>query len=162
MLFRVCDHYEYEYDYNKINKINKINKNNIVQKNECFICLEINQFNELEPVTLKSQKIYVSLCNCNSYAHNGCLRIWYDKKRNCPICRIGVQENINVRRTLYIKFLNYVLYIYLVFKIIVKVIFNFFSILMFTYILVEYYTLLQICYSSNKYNLYNYNNTIEN
>lgn len=80
MLFRVCEHYDDE---------------PIIQErnNECFICLEYKTDFENKPINLQKQKLYLINCLCNGEVHNYCLKVWFDKHRTCPICRINVVEN---------------------------------------------------------------------
>ena len=80
MLFRVCEHY---------------NDEPIIQErnNECFICFEYKTDFENKPTNLQKQKLYLINCLCNGAVHNYCLKIWFDKHRSCPICRINVIEN---------------------------------------------------------------------
>jgi hypothetical protein len=75
MLFRVCEHYEDEPEYN--------------DNRECFICFEYKN----NPIHLQRQEIYVNNCVCNSLVHVHCLKIWVDLYKTCPICRIKVIEN---------------------------------------------------------------------
>jgi hypothetical protein len=84
MLFRLCDHYnEPKYEFNN------------QCCSECFICFEYKIDNENNPSTLKTHKLYKNNCNCNVSVHIECLKIWFDKNKSCPICRIHVIENNN-------------------------------------------------------------------
>jgi hypothetical protein len=85
----------------------------IIEKNECFICFEIIIEDELEPIQLKNQKLYIKNCNCNGYVHKMCLDKWYNTNNKCPICR----ENINKKVDIILTYTNYngyliVLYLY--------------------------------------------------
>lgn len=156
MLFRVCDHYEYEYKYDGFTY------KEFPIKNVCFICFEISQFDECEPVTLKTQKTYISLCHCDSYVHNGCLKIWYNKSKTCPICRKNVEEMTSIN--FFIKFIPYGSYICYTFTVLIKkLILNIFIILLINSFIQNY--LFSYFYYRNKdfyYDLYEYNDTIEN
>jgi hypothetical protein len=81
MLFRTFDPYIDDY----------INENTI-----CFICYEIKCNSELLPITLNLQEDYIKFCDCNGFAHNNCLKKWYDKSNKCPICRKDVYKRISI------------------------------------------------------------------
>ena len=89
MLFRVCEHYD--------------DNQQIIQPeyNECFICFEYKTDNENKPTNLQKQQIYFNNCLCNGAVHNYCLKIWFDKNKSCPICRINVIENNNTTIIIY-------------------------------------------------------------
>jgi hypothetical protein len=77
MLFRVIEHYNFhEPDIIFIEP-----------KNECLLCLEINTDDKLLPVDLKTQQVYLKICNCGGWFHITCLHEWYDVSNSCPICR---------------------------------------------------------------------------
>ena len=61
--------------------------------NECIICLESNDTNNL----LTELKDYNKNCNCNSPIHKKCLLKWYKYNTTCPICRTSaiINEPIN-------------------------------------------------------------------
>jgi len=82
MLFRVIEHYhfhEQEIIY-------------IEPKNECLLCLEINTDDKLAPVDLKTQHVYLKMCNCGGWFHITCLGEWYDVSNSCPICRVYMKK----------------------------------------------------------------------
>lgn len=89
MLFRVCEHYD---DTQQIIQH---------QDNECFICFEYETCNENKPTSLQKQQLYFNNCLCNGSVHNCCLKIWLEKNKSCPICRINVFENTNRRMIVY-------------------------------------------------------------
>lgn len=90
MLFRVCEHYD-ESKY----------EDKPQYYNECFICFEYKNDNENCPSTLKTHKLYINNCTCNGSVHIQCLKIWFDKNKSCPICRIQVIENNNTTIIIY-------------------------------------------------------------
>jgi len=82
MLFRVIEHYDFheqEIIY-------------IEPKNECLLCLEINTDDKLAPVDLKTQHVYLKMCNCGGWFHITCLGEWYDVSNSCPICRVYMKK----------------------------------------------------------------------
>jgi hypothetical protein len=84
MLFRVVEHYDdlpeqEEIIYNE-------------SKNECLLCLEMNTDDKLVPVDLKTQQVYLKMCNCGGWFHITCLHEWYDVSNSCPICRIYMKK----------------------------------------------------------------------
>ena len=81
MIFRTFEHYNDHVFFQN-------------EKNVCFICYEINNANEYEPVKLNSQTDYIKNCNCNGWIHKKCLNKWYNKSRSCPICRIYVNKRL--------------------------------------------------------------------
>jgi hypothetical protein len=91
MIYRVCEHYD---DQPTIQE----------QINECFICFEYKTTFECVPTNLKKQQIYFNNCQCNGSIHNSCLKIWFDKNKSCPICRIDVVVNNKATTFIY----NYV------------------------------------------------------
>jgi hypothetical protein len=84
MLFRVVEHYDdlpeqEEIIYNE-------------SKNECLLCLEMNTDDKLVPVDLKTQQVYLKMCNCGGWFHITCLDEWYDVSNSCPICRVYMKK----------------------------------------------------------------------
>ena len=51
MLFRVIEHYDFHQEEIKSN-------------NECLLCLDINTDDKFMPVNLKTQQVYLKVCNC--------------------------------------------------------------------------------------------------
>jgi hypothetical protein len=93
MFFRIVDHYNDDEFKNNSNIFEN-------KKNEdiCFICYEIKSENENKPLKLNSQEYYIKRCNCDGWIHKKCLDKWYDKSKQCPICRIYMclkNNNIN-------------------------------------------------------------------
>jgi len=79
MLFRVVEHYNDLPEQADIIYIEPTN--------ECLLCLEINTDNKLTPVDLKTQQVYLKVCNCGGSFHITCLCKWYEVSNSCPICR---------------------------------------------------------------------------
>jgi len=84
MLFRVIEHYD---DLPQPEEIISIES-----KNECLLCLEMNTDDKLVPVDLKTQHVYLKVCNCGGWFHITCLHQWYDVSNSCPICRIYMKK----------------------------------------------------------------------
>ena len=84
MLFRVIEHYD---DLPQPEEIISIES-----KNECLLCLEMNTDDKLTPVDLKTQHVYLKVCNCGGWFHITCLHQWYDVSNSCPICRICMKK----------------------------------------------------------------------
>jgi hypothetical protein len=84
MLFRVIEHYDFHQE-----EIIFIEPNN-----ECLLCLEkINTDDKLMPVDLKTQEVYLKMCNCGGSFHITCLHKWYDVSNSCPICRLYMKKS---------------------------------------------------------------------
>ena len=88
MIFRVCEHYDSQYDYSNYDKCD-----------ECFICYEVTTEIEITTIRLKIQKNYKKVCCCDGWIHNQCLNAWYKKHKKCPICRMYIQEQHNIKNT---------------------------------------------------------------
>jgi hypothetical protein len=58
---------------------------NIVDKNDCLICLEINDNDDNICIRIEN-KYYIKECLCDGWVHEYCLNIWYIKNNKCPIC----------------------------------------------------------------------------
>ena len=85
MLFRVIEHYDFHEKEQDIILIE--------QKNECLLCLEINtDADKLTPVNLKTQQVYLKICNCGGWFHITCLCDWYEVSNSCPICRKSMKK----------------------------------------------------------------------
>jgi hypothetical protein len=84
MLFRVIEHYD-DFPSEEIIYIES-------PKNECLLCLEINTDDKLVPVDLKTQQVYLKMCNCGGWFHITCLQKWYDVSKSCPICRVYMKK----------------------------------------------------------------------
>jgi len=116
---------------------------------ECFICFEYKTYNENIPTTLQKQKIYLNNCTCNGSIHNYCLKIWFNKNKSCPICRIHAIENNNA--TFFLNYIPYSISIYIFIKKLFVKFIKLFSTILFFYALIDFY-LIQI---RTKYILYN-------
>jgi hypothetical protein len=84
MLFRVIEHYD-NFPQAEIIYIES-------PKNECLLCLEMNTDDKLVPVDLKTQQVYLKVCNCGGWFHITCLHEWYDVSNSCPICRVYMKK----------------------------------------------------------------------
>lgn len=144
MLFRVCEHYynneEDNLTYMNTNK--NISSDNLNDFDECMICFEIETLNELKPITLKNQEIYNKVCNCNSRVHKECLKVWFQKSKICPICRISVSE-IKSKIIILYDYKEYFIYILLLYirKATVNFL-KFFLVILFIHINFEFYFLI--------------------
>jgi len=84
MLFRVIEHYDDLPEQAEIIYIEPTN--------ECLLCLEMNTDDKLVPVNLKTQQVYLKVCNCGGWFHITCLHEWYDVSNSCPICRVYMKK----------------------------------------------------------------------
>lgn len=84
MLFRVVEHYD----------LPEKEIISIEQENECLLCLQINtDADKLAPVDLKTQQLYLKMCNCGGWFHITCLHQWYQVSNSCPICRVRIKKH---------------------------------------------------------------------
>jgi hypothetical protein len=84
MLFRVVEHYN----------LPQGEIISIESKNECLLCLQINtDADKLVPVDLKTQQMYLKMCNCGGWFHITCLHEWYQVSNSCPICRVCMKKH---------------------------------------------------------------------
>lgn len=60
--------------------------------NECLICLEIYAPDNVKPIDLKTQQIYLKKCECGGWIHLRCLCEWHDISNSCPICRLHMTK----------------------------------------------------------------------
>jgi len=104
MLFRLCEHYDDEYQV--------INNNILSDDKDCFICFEIIMINDLRNNKLNKQTMFIKNCICDGNVHNKCLKKWFDIHRSCPICRTRVIEKNRVSFIL-VNFIPFGNYIYL-------------------------------------------------
>lgn len=130
MLFRVCEHYD-EPKY----------EDKIQYYNECFICFEYKNNIENCPSTLKTHKLYINNCNCNGSVHIQCLKIWFDKNKSCPICRIQVIENNNATIIIY-NYIPWGINIYNFTKNISLRVLRFVSVFLFIYAILDLYFMI--------------------
>lgn len=133
MLFRVYEHYGNEDFFNIKNIITQkdslnLSDNDDNDKEECFICYEYKTDNEFKPICLKLQTIYINSCSCNAVVHNCCLKLWFNKNQNCPICRkkMLIKNNTNT--------INYFIYILIIIKKTTIIIIRFISIALLVHI----------------------------
>lgn len=84
MLFRVIDHYD------------DLPKHDSPEPNECLICLEINTHDNLMPIDLKTQQIYLKKCDCGGWIHLRCLCEWQEISNSCPICRLYMNKPVSM------------------------------------------------------------------
>ena len=127
MLFRLCEHYDEPKYQDKIQCYN-----------ECFICFEYKIDSENNPSTLKTHKLYINNCTCNGSVHIECLKIWFDKNKSCPICRIHIIENNNATIIIY-NYIPWGISIYNYTKNISLKVLRFLSVVLFIYSLLDLY-----------------------
>jgi len=85
MYFPTSNHY-FEDSRNSQNFVN------IVENNDCLICLEINDNSDNICIRIQNQ-IYSKECLCDGWVHEYCLDIWYVKNKKCPICLSIMNKN---------------------------------------------------------------------
>ena len=95
MLFRVIDHYEDFSEYEP------------PEPNECLICLEINADNNVTPIDLKMQQMYLKRCNCGGWVHLSCLYEWHKISNSCPICRSYMDKPVSMISTASFYVINF-------------------------------------------------------
>lgn len=139
MLFRLCDHYE-----------NNLPTCRQEGSNECFICFEYKNEDGILPIYLNTQNLYLHRCLCNGSVHRECLKIWFDKNKKCPICRIKVIENNNTTQIInnYIPF-GFTIYIYT--KKLIPAFLRVFSCLLLIFLVIDFYFMIL----NSKYRQYN-------
>jgi len=71
---------------------NSQNFANIVENNDCLICLEINDNSDNNCIRIQNQ-LYTKECLCDGWVHEYCLDIWYVKNNKCPICLSIMNKN---------------------------------------------------------------------
>ena len=82
MYFSTCEHYLYNTD--ALENMNE--PNHMIEYNICFVCLEVkDQFENEYCITLHNN-LYIKVCRCNGWIHKSCLNIWYNQKKQCPVC----------------------------------------------------------------------------
>jgi hypothetical protein len=77
------------------------------EENECLICLEINTHDNLKPIDLKTQQIYLKKCDCGGFVHQQCLREWYEISNSCPICRSYMTKYGSIISIFSLNFVKY-------------------------------------------------------
>jgi hypothetical protein len=86
MYFPTSEHYFQDDSQNSQNSQPSQNCDNTTdEKNDCLICLEINDKSDNVCIKIQNQ-IYVKSCLCDGWVHEYCLDIWYVKNKKCPIC----------------------------------------------------------------------------
>jgi hypothetical protein len=139
MLFRLCEHYD--------------NHSTICEResnNECFICFEYKNNDGAIPIYLNSQNLYLNGCLCNGSVHNECLKIWFDKNKKCPICRIKVIENNKATVIIY-NYIPFGMTIYIYIKKLVPAFIRVFSCVLLIFLVIDFYFMI----INNKYRQYN-------
>jgi hypothetical protein len=96
MYFRLIDHYPED-----------VMDDEPPQLNECLICLEINTHDNLKPIDLKTQKIFLKKCDCGGLVHQQCLCEWYDISNSCPICRLYMKKSESIIYIFSFNFVNF-------------------------------------------------------
>jgi hypothetical protein len=140
MIFRLCEHY---YD-------NELPINNLESINECFICFEYKNDDGVIPIYLNTQKLYLNGCICNGSVHNQCLKIWVDKTKQCPICRIKVIQKNNNTVIIY-NYIPFGITIYTYTKKIILAAVKVFSCILFLFLFIDFYFMVL----NTKYKRYN-------
>jgi hypothetical protein len=95
MYFRLIDHYP------------DFPEDNTSELKDCLICLEINTYDNLKPVDLKTQQIYFKKCHCGGWVHLHCLCEWYEISNSCPICRLYMTKSKSSISVFSVKFANF-------------------------------------------------------
>jgi hypothetical protein len=147
MYYRVCEHY----DNNNL-QISTETGDEIV--NECFICFEYKNDDGIIPIYLKNQSLYLCQCVCNGSVHNECLKIWFNKNKTCPICRIKVIENNKATVVIY-NYIPYGILIYTYIKIITLTLTRMCLFFIFLFVFIDFYFVI-IKNKSRQYNDYAY------
>jgi len=156
-MFRTFDHY---YDNDQKVTVKQIE----IIEEECFICYEIKLEDKIEPITLKTQILYLKNCECDGTIHIKCLDTWFNLNHTCPICRNYITKNdcyiIKIMNCHKIFILTYIFYKKYIYKI-KKILFTIFTIC----IIIEFYlNILNVKYNNKYYNenddFYHYNNFV--
>jgi hypothetical protein len=85
MYFPTSNHY-FEDSQNSQNFVN------IVENNDCLICLEVNDNSYSICIRIHNQ-VYTKDCLCDGWVHEYCLDVWYVKNKKCPICLTLMNKN---------------------------------------------------------------------
>jgi hypothetical protein len=99
MYFRLIDHYP---DYSE-----NVMEDDPTELNECLICLEIITHDNLRPIDLKTQNVFLKKCDCGGWVHLCCLYKWYEINNSCPICRLYMKKSESLISILSFKFENF-------------------------------------------------------
>ena len=66
MLFRLVDHYR---DDDFIKNVSTNQKN--ICTDECFVCLSVELYDELSPIKLRGDDVYLRVCCCDGFIQHG-------------------------------------------------------------------------------------------
>jgi hypothetical protein len=58
----------------------------------CFICLSVEVDDELCPMKLGDNNLYIRKCRCIGFIHQKCLDTWFYMNSKCPICRLYMKK----------------------------------------------------------------------
>jgi len=92
MIFTTVQHYDIVHTDNTEN-------NNDNNDDECFICYEIKDRENKNPIKFGRQNKYLIRCSCNVCVHILCLDEWYAINQSCPICRKNIIINTYKTKT---------------------------------------------------------------
>lgn len=56
----------------------------------CIICWTTEKNNK-PTYLIKDYTTYYTVCTCNTYIHEDCLKEWYNISNTCPICRTAIE-----------------------------------------------------------------------
>lgn len=93
MLFRVVEHYR---DDDFIENVPSNEKNSC--SDECFVCLSVELHDEVCPIKLRRDDVYLRNCCCDGFIHRRCLDDWYDVSSKCPVCRLYMVKKLHPPR----------------------------------------------------------------
>ena len=132
MYFSTSNHYfdkiELLDDYSNIDNLQDNEDNELIEDNECLICLEI--IDKTDSICIKIKNLFYNKdCLCDGWIHQYCLDFWYIQNKKCPICLCKMSKNdeneindlvirshdsliTNISSSFYIIF-RYFLYVYL-------------------------------------------------
>jgi hypothetical protein len=96
MFFPTSNHYfekvEILDDCSLIDNVQYNEDNELIEDNECLICLEIND--KTDAICIKIQNnFYKKDCLCDGWIHQYCLDFWYIQNKKCPICLCKMRKN---------------------------------------------------------------------
>ena len=114
---------------------------------DCFICYELFDINNKNPIRLDEQNNYIKICNCDGWVHDRCLNHWCKRNKKCPICRNIMDKHVNYAFTILNENILKHISIYSIFKKFPRVMFVSFSFFLFiiclcyNYDMVDFYPL---------------------
>jgi hypothetical protein len=79
---------DYELTTNKSE--NNLSSTNTIEQNLCIICWTPEK-NHRYAYLIKDYVEYYTVCTCNTYIHEECLKEWYNITNSCPICRTTIE-----------------------------------------------------------------------